>query len=176
MQIAHSAYPDSPLGPDAFHEYETLLVQDYEELMKKFDRNPRQTGYGVFKEKSTPEDEGWSQPTSNEKDKSDLDALSSPKDMYVDDLTPQAEDVGQTLVVSVHHFPMLICPFSARFFVLPSEGSVAEAYLSAPQENSISPGLPPLSRGRSDDGEDVPPGAALTAQYLYHLATKVLNV
>lgn len=35
MQIGHSAYVDSPLGPDAFREYETLLIQDHDELLKK---------------------------------------------------------------------------------------------------------------------------------------------
>ncbi|PIA37861.1 hypothetical protein AQUCO_02900006v1 [Aquilegia coerulea] len=34
-EIAHSAYIDSPLGPDAFHEYESLLIQDYEEIIRK---------------------------------------------------------------------------------------------------------------------------------------------
>ncbi|KAI4322785.1 hypothetical protein L6164_022449 [Bauhinia variegata] len=34
-EVAYSAFPDSPLGPDAYHEYESLLVQDYEELIKK---------------------------------------------------------------------------------------------------------------------------------------------
>ncbi|PNX93714.1 hypothetical protein L195_g016871 [Trifolium pratense] len=31
--MSHSVFPDSPLGPDAYHEYESLLVQDYEELI-----------------------------------------------------------------------------------------------------------------------------------------------
>nr|KAJ0188233.1 hypothetical protein LSAT_V11C900477460 [Lactuca sativa] len=35
----HSAYPDSPLGPDAYHEYQILLVQDYKELKKKNNQN-----------------------------------------------------------------------------------------------------------------------------------------
>ncbi|CAI9264973.1 unnamed protein product [Lactuca saligna] len=37
----------------------------------------------------------------------------------------------------VHHFPLILCPFSPKFFVLPSEGSIYEAYLSADQENSV---------------------------------------
>ena len=35
MQIGHSSYVDSPLEPDAFREYETLLIQDHDELLKK---------------------------------------------------------------------------------------------------------------------------------------------
>ncbi|KAL6967882.1 Sec1 domain-containing protein mip3 [Sarracenia purpurea var. burkii] len=58
-------------------------------------------------------------------------------------------------------------------FVLHSKGSVAEAYLSAPHENSLSPGLPPLSTGSPLDGGDVPPGVTLMAQFLYHLAAKM---
>ena len=42
IQTAHSAFPDSPLGPDAYHEYESLLVQDYEELVKKSWTKPGQ--------------------------------------------------------------------------------------------------------------------------------------
>lgn len=76
----------------------------------------------------------------------------------------------------VHHFPLILCPFSPKFFVLPSEGSISEAYLSGDQENSISSGLPPLSTGTFHDGEDIPPGVALTAQFLYHLTTKVMSI
>ncbi|KAJ1696569.1 hypothetical protein LUZ63_005081 [Rhynchospora breviuscula] len=38
-EISHSAHIDCPLGPDAFREYETLLTQDYEELVKKGNNN-----------------------------------------------------------------------------------------------------------------------------------------
>jgi hypothetical protein len=41
MQIGHSAYVDSPLGPDAFWEYETLLIQDHDELLKKYEKLDR---------------------------------------------------------------------------------------------------------------------------------------
>ncbi|KAK3007985.1 hypothetical protein RJ639_013761 [Escallonia herrerae] len=158
--IAHSAYPDSPLGPDAYQEYESLLVQDYEELIKRSETTSRQSGYRELKENFT-EDEGWSKLTAGEED------ASHAREFY-----DREEDVGQ-LVVSVHHFPLILCPFSPRVFVLPSEGSVAEAYLSTQLENSISPGLPSLTTGTLSDGDDVPPGATLTAQVLYHLAAKM---
>ncbi|KAL6975935.1 Sec1 domain-containing protein mip3 [Sarracenia purpurea var. burkii] len=170
--IAHSAYPDSPLGPDAFHEYESLLVQDYEELLKRREVKSNESGESKFKENLTTADAGWSQLASTEEDISPLEAGSGAKDSHGDDPIGNG-DVGQKLVVSVHHFPLILCPFSPRVFVLPSEGSVAEAYLSAPHENSLSPGLPPLSTGSPLDGEDVPPGATLTAQFLYHLAAKM---
>lgn len=175
LQIAHSAYPDSPLGPDAFREYESLLVQDYEELLKRCEVKSIQPGVSKVKENLTSGNDGWAQLTSSEEDISSLELGSGAKESYDDDPTSHAEDVGQKLFVSVHHFPMILCPLSPRVFVLPSEGSVAEAYLSAQQENSLSPGLPPLSTGLPPDGEDIPPGATLTAQFLYHLAAKVLS-
>ncbi|KAK2981352.1 hypothetical protein RJ640_013143, partial [Escallonia rubra] len=159
--IAHSAYPDSPLGPDAYQEYESLLVQDYEEFIKRRETTSRQSGYRELKENLTPEDEGWSKLTAGEED------ASHAREFY-----DREEDVGQ-LVVSVRHFPLILCPFSPRVFVLPSEGSVAEAHLSTLHENSISPGLPSLTTGTLSDGDDVPPGATLTAQVLYHLAAKM---
>ncbi|CAH1423652.1 unnamed protein product [Lactuca virosa] len=115
-ETGHSAYPDSPLGPDAYHEYQILLVQDYEELKKKNNQNSIHKNSNKPKENPIFEDEGWLQ------------------------LTPR---------------------------------SISEAYLSGDQENSISSGLPPLSTGTSHDGEDIPPGVALTAQFLYHLTTKM---
>ncbi|KAK3183974.1 hypothetical protein Dsin_031260 [Dipteronia sinensis] len=172
-EIAHSAYPDSPLGPDAFHEYETLLLQDYEELFKKCETKSRQSEVGNFKEKLTFEDDGWSRLTSSVEDTPHLEATSSGKDFFEDNPLGSLEDVGQTLVVSVHHFPMILCPFSPRVFVLPSEGSVAEACLSFDHEDSLSPGLPPIGTGSFSDGDDVPPAATLTANFLYHLASKM---
>lgn len=157
-EIGHSAYPDSPLGPDAYHEYQILLVQDYEELIKK-NKNSN-----VLKENPIFEDEGWLQLTPREADTPKSQPFSTSKDMF---------DGGQKLTAYVHHFPLILCPFSPKFFVLPSEGSIAEAYLSNEQENSISSGLPPLSTGAFHDGEDVPAGVALTAQFLYHLTTKM---
>ncbi|KAJ9686119.1 hypothetical protein PVL29_015148 [Vitis rotundifolia] len=172
-EIAHSAYPDSPLGPDAFHEYESLLVLDYEELIKKCETKSRQSGDTSLLENLTLEDEGWSQLGPIEESISQIEARPSPRDLYRDNSVGRMEDVGQKLVVSVHHFPMILCPFSPRVFILPSEGAVAEAYLSTEHEDSLSPGLPPLSTGLPPDGDDIPPGATLTAHFLYHLATKM---
>ncbi|KAF3444005.1 hypothetical protein FNV43_RR13695 [Rhamnella rubrinervis] len=170
-EVAHSAYPDSPLGPDAFHEYESLLVQDYEELVKKGVTKSKQPESSNLKENLISEDEGWSELTSVE----DIHVEASPsgRGYYKDNLIDHTEDVGQKLVVSVHHFPMILCPFSPRVFVLPSEGSIAEAYLSVEHEDAFSPGLPPLSTGLPSDGDDTPPGATLTAHFLYHLAAKM---
>lgn len=163
--MAHSAYPDSPLGPDAFHEYESLLLQDYEELVKKSEIKSGQ---------SEVEDEGWSRLTSSEDDFSTVGATSSGKEFYEDD--SHVADAGQKMVVSVLHFPMILCPFSPRVFVLPSDGSVTEANLSSQHEDSLSPGFPSMSTGVPLDGDEVPPGALLTAHFLYHLAAKVKSV
>ncbi|KAL5573771.1 hypothetical protein UlMin_023368 [Ulmus minor] len=169
-EIAHSAYPDSPLGPDAFREYESLLIQDYKELEKKVTKSKR-PGSSNKRENLISEEEGWSQLTSSEED---IDHASpSGRNFFKDNLIEDTEDVWEKLVVSVHHFPMILCPFSPRVFVLPSEGSIAEAYLSVEHEDALSPGLPPLSTGSPFDRDDAPPGATLTANFLYHLATEM---
>eukprot|EP00257_Ricinus_communis_P018030 XP_015576615.1 sec1 family domain-containing protein MIP3 [Ricinus communis] len=157
-EVAHSAYPDSPLGPDAFREYESLLLQDYEELVKK-----RGTKSGFLKDSDISESKTFQD--------FHLGASSSGKIFYGAD--GSVEDAGTKLVVSVYHFPMIFCPLSPRVFVLPSEGSVAEACLSTEHEDSLSPGLPPISSGVAPDGDDVPAGALLTAHFLYHLAAKM---
>lgn len=168
MQVSHSTYPDSPLGPDAFHEYETLLLQDYDELMKRLATESGPLECSNVQE-SNEESEGWADLVSSEDLSSHFDDKSARKDPQED----HAEDVGQKLVVSVHHFPMILCPLSARVFFLPSEGSIAEARLSTEHEDSITLGFPPLSTGSSLDGDEVPPGATLTANFLYHFAMKV---
>lgn len=174
FQTGHSACPESPLGPDAYREYESFLVQDYEELAGKSLRNSSHAGESTVKESVSAEDEGWSQLTTSEEATPNFSSVASPQKLYGDSVIDLTEDVGKKLKVSVHHFPLVLCPFSPRFFVLPSEGSVAEAYLSTEHDNSISFGLPPISTGTPADGEDVPPGAILTAQFLYHLAAKVI--
>lgn len=170
--MAHSAYPDSPLGPDAFREYEILLKQDYEELVKKHERPHTVVNDSGLKEGSASEEEGWSELTDIDDDSSRDYGISNAKHRG-EDYFSGSEEVGQKLVVSVHHFPLILCPLSPRVFVLPSEGSTAEASLSSEHEGSISSGLPPLSTGKLADAEDVSPGANLTAQFLYHLALKV---
>ncbi|KAI6675618.1 hypothetical protein NL676_003524 [Syzygium grande] len=62
---------------------------------------------------------------------------------------------------------------TGRAFVLPSEGSVAEACLQHGHEYSISQGLPPLSQGVPLDGDDIPPVAILTVRFIYHLAAEM---
>ncbi|GKV25010.1 hypothetical protein SLEP1_g34523 [Rubroshorea leprosula] len=168
-EAAHSVYPDSPLGPDAFREYESLLLLDYKELTKKCQAKSGQPTDSNIHGNLTLNNEGWSQIVSSEEDVS----ISAQKGLHEDSLEGKMEDVGAKLVVSVHHFPMILCPFSPRIFVLPSEGSVSEACLSAECEDSLSPGFPPLSTGLPSDADEVPPGATLTAHFLYHLAVKM---
>ncbi|CAL1394188.1 unnamed protein product [Linum trigynum] len=163
-ETSHSAYPDSPLGPDAYHEYESLLLQDFEELVKKGGKKYEHSEGVKLQESLSFENEGWAQLSFNEEDAMHLDKSSIGKEIG---------SIGPRLVVFVHHFPMLLCPLSRRVFVLPSEGSVAEASLSAEHEDSLSPGLPPISTGALANSDDVPPGALLTAHFLYHLAAKM---
>ncbi|XP_030538670.1 sec1 family domain-containing protein MIP3 [Rhodamnia argentea] len=172
-EIAHSAYPDSPLGPDAFREYETLLIQDFEELVKNRDTKARQSKGVNSPEDVTFGDEGWSRFPSSEEDGPNKEASSTGRDSYEENFSGHKDDIGSRLVVSVHHFPCILCPLSPRAFVLPSEGSMAEAFLQHGHEYSISQGLPPLSTGVPLDGEDIPPGAILTAHFIYHLAAKM---
>ncbi|WOL11174.1 sec1 family domain-containing protein MIP3 isoform X1 [Canna indica] len=179
-EIAHSAYADSPLGPDAFHEYESLLTQDYEELLKKsekkglhFHKKSVEKSTSDYKENLTSENDGWAQLSSGEINQ--CVEAESQEYVYADDSINArgAEEFSRKLLVSVHHFPMILCPLSPRVFVLPSEGTVAEACLSNDSEDSVGPGLPSISNGSSSDSDDVPPGATLTANFLYHLAAKM---
>ncbi|KAG7570221.1 Sec1-like superfamily [Arabidopsis thaliana x Arabidopsis arenosa] len=148
---SHSAIPDLPLGPDAYREYETLLVQDYNEHTKKSDKISKDKGVSKFS--------------------SALESLT------MEPIASENVDISsggaEGLVVSVHHFPLIICPFTPRAFVLPSQGSVAEASLSRQHEDSLSFGLPPISTGSMSDADDVPSGATLTAHFLYQLALKM---
>ncbi|MBA0739255.1 hypothetical protein Gogos_012542 [Gossypium gossypioides] len=171
-EVAHSTYPDSPLGPDAFHEYQSLLLQDYEELIENSDLKSGQLVDSNTKGNLTLEDEGWSRFTSNE-DVPSLEASSAGKNQYGDSPRQGMVDLGQKPIVSVRHFPMILSPISPRVFVLPSEGSIAEACLSSEHEDSISAGLPSLSTGLPSDVDEVPPAATLTAHFLYHLAAKM---
>ncbi|KAF6143116.1 hypothetical protein GIB67_041184 [Kingdonia uniflora] len=181
-EIAHSAYTDSPLGPDAFREYKSLLLQDYEELVRKCERrdhtSPRfgrieQLNESNLSDRSASEDEGWSQLTPSNEKFFDPETSPSGRNMDENNPTTSKEDGWLRLIVSVHHFPMILCPLSPRAFVLPSEGTIAEASLSNEHEDSICPGLPPISTGLLSDGEETPPGAILTAHFLYHLAAKM---
>lgn len=182
-EIAHSAYVDSPLGPDAFGEYETLLLQDYEELEKKCQQkgaglhpsHEKKKSADVQNDKSTFIDDGWSPLASIEDSDNNVEVGSARKDTVDEDsiLCSGERDGSKRLHVSVHHFPMLMCPISPRVFVFPSEGTVSEACLSNNREDSFSPALPSICTGVTSDGEDVPPGATLTANFLYHLAAKM---
>ncbi|XP_020245679.1 sec1 family domain-containing protein MIP3 isoform X2 [Asparagus officinalis] len=184
-EIAHSACVDSPLGPDAFHEYETLVLLDYEELIKKSEKkgsvlHPREKrkSTDIHNEKLTFNDDG-----SSRKDLSDdsiedydinMESGSSRKDLSDDSIScNEAGDGSTQLQISVHHFPMMMCPVSPRVFVFPSGGTVSEACLANDLEDSFSPGLPSISTGQPTDGEDVPSGATLTANFLYELAAKM---
>lgn len=162
-EIAHSAYIDSPLGPDAYHEYETLLLQDYEELVKTCKKketslhqhHKKKPSTSIYNDGSSFEEDIWPQLDPTEDDDSNID------------LNPTR------LMASVHHFPMIMCPISERVFVLPSEGTVSKACLSYNHEGSLSPGLPSICTGTNPDGDDVPPGITLTANFLYNLAAKM---
>ncbi|KAH0456618.1 hypothetical protein IEQ34_014525 [Dendrobium chrysotoxum] len=179
-EIAHSAYADSPLGPDAFHEYESLLVQDYEEILIKSKRSEKHSHLNNETEEVTRGDldtlssncNGSSQMDSRVDDDLNVESVSGERDLYDDSKSTEVNS-STRLQVSVHHYPMLLCPVSARVFVFPSEGAVAEACLSNNNESSLSPGLPSICTGVASDSEDVPPGATLTAHFLYNLATKM---
>ncbi|KAF3773466.1 Sec1 family domain-containing protein [Nymphaea thermarum] len=179
-EVAHSAYIDTPLGPDAFREYESLLLQDYEELMRKqrlekhdlFSHDAGDQPTRTHQQEENFADEGWLRLGFHKQQSSKLP--DSP-DKGFDQTYPLNGSQGARLplVVSVQHFPMILCPLSPHIFVLPSEGAVAEACLSIQQKDSLSPGLPPIASGLPSDGEETPPGATLTAHFLYHLAAKM---
>ncbi|KAM3293528.1 hypothetical protein ACQJBY_036842 [Aegilops geniculata] len=169
-EIGHSAYVDSPLGPDAFREYETLLIQDHEELLKKCGKLNKDKDNISYTERdfTSDGDTKWGSGVHYGPSES-----SPRKKDFSDDDLGQVEARGKRLSVTVCHFPMIFSPISSRTFVLPSEGIIAESYLSNHREDSLSPGLPSISTGKPFDGDDVPPGLTLTAQFLYHLANKM---
>ncbi|KAM3311873.1 hypothetical protein ACQJBY_032090 [Aegilops geniculata] len=169
-EIGHSAYVDSPLGPDAFREYETLLIQDHEELLKKCGKLNKDKDNISYTERdfTSDGDTKWGSGVHYGPSES-----SPRKKDFSDDDLGQVEARGKRLSVTVCHFPMIFSPISSRTFVLPSEGIIAESYLSNHREDSLSPGLPSISTGKPFDGDEVPPGLTLTAQFLYHLANKM---
>ncbi|XP_042494787.1 sec1 family domain-containing protein MIP3 isoform X1 [Macadamia integrifolia] len=181
-EMGHSAYADSPLGPEAFREYESLLLQDYEEHVRMYETREhsspedgewKQSEEGSIKERGVSEDEGWSQLVSSEEAIPHPEASFSGRDLEETSSRSCNDDLWKKLDVCVRHFPMVMCPLSPRVFALPSEGTVAEACLSTEHEDSLSPGLPPISTGLPPDGDETPPGATLTAEFLYHLAAKM---
>ena len=121
-----------------------MLLQDYEELIKKSDLKSGHSVDSNTQENLAFEDEGWSRLTSTEEDVPSHEASSTGKNLYGDSPRGKRVVLGQKLIVSVHHFPMILCPFSPRVFVLPSVGAVAEACLSAEHEDSLSVRLPCL--------------------------------
>lgn len=168
-EIGHSAYVDSPLGPDAFREYETLLIQDHDELLKKSGKLNKDKDNILYTERDfTDGDNKWGSGVHYGPSES-----SPRKKDFSDDDLGQVEARGMRLSVTVCHLPMIFSPISSRTFVLPSEGTIAESYLSNHREDSLSPGLPSISAGKAFDGDEVPPGVTLTAQFLYHLANKM---
>ncbi|KAG0472795.1 hypothetical protein HPP92_014652 [Vanilla planifolia] len=167
-EIAHSAYADSPLGPDAFHEYESLLVQDYEELIMS-KRSKKCLHNGDTKHAAggqpymlSPNDMVDTDPN--------IEPISSEKDLCHES-NSRGIDSFARLQVTVHHYPMILCPVSERVFLLPSEGAVAEARLSNNCEDSLSAGLPLICTGKSSDSDDVPPGVTLSAHFLHNFAS-----
>ncbi|KAL6658404.1 hypothetical protein ACP70R_003990 [Stipagrostis hirtigluma subsp. patula] len=173
-EIGHSAYVDSPLGPDAFQEYETLLIQDHEELFKKYEKsdknkvNIQDTGSDF----TSDTDNKYSKLGSGVHFGPNSETSPTERNLFDDDIGNR-EERGRRLSVTVHHYPMIFSPISSRAFVLPSEGIIAGSCLSNHHEDSLGPGLPSVSTGKPIDSDEVPPGVTLTAQFLYHLANKM---
>jgi hypothetical protein len=172
LQIGHSAYVDSPLGPDAFREYEALLIQDHEELFKKHEKLDKNkvshyTETDFTLDVDTKSGFGVHYGTNSESP--------TKRNLFNEDLG-QLEGRETRFSVTVGHFPMIFSPISSRAFVLPSEGIIADSYLSNPHEDSFGPGLPAISAGKPFDADEVPPGVTLTSQFLYHLANKVMVI
>ncbi|MQL71499.1 hypothetical protein Taro_003833 [Colocasia esculenta] len=171
-EVSHSAHSESPLGPDAFREYASLLRLDYEELIKKDKKNKMGCDNA---NKCAPSTALQGQTLSGDADcwsQVDPNGDFSPKS-EASSSVPVEPEQSDRLVISVQHFPMIYCALSPRVFILPSEGAIAEARLSDDHEMSLSAGLPTISTGHPSDGDEIPPGAMLTAHFLYHLAAKM---
>ncbi|CAO2143406.1 unnamed protein product [Urochloa humidicola] len=172
-EIGHSAYVDSPLGPDAFQEYETLLVQDHQELFKKCEKsNKHKDNISYTVSDFTTDADKHSEWGSGVHYGSNSDSSPTNRNLFDADLG-QLEASGKRLSVTVSHFPMIFSPITSRAFVLPSEGIIADSCLSNQHEDSLGPGLPSISTGKPFDSDEIPPGVTLTAQFLYHLANKM---
>ncbi|KAM0868691.1 hypothetical protein ACQ4PT_041158 [Festuca glaucescens] len=74
-----------------------------------------------------------------------------------------------TAISEIGHSAYVDSPLGPDAF----RSTIAESYLSNHREDSLSPGLPSISTGKAFDGDEVPPGVTLTAQFLYHLANKM---
>ena len=120
--------PGSPLGSDAYHEYQILLVQDYEELKKKNNQSSIHKNNKKPKENPIFEDEGWLQLTP-------VKLIPLNPNLFPVLKILMMEDLNWWLMFITSLW--LYAPFSPKFFVIPSEGSISEAYLSGDQENSI---------------------------------------
>ena len=128
MQVGHSAYVDSPLGPDAFREYETLLIQDHDELLKKYEKLDRHKE-NIHKTVSdfNCDIDNCSKWGSGVHYGSNSESSPTKRDFFDDDMG-QVEARGRRLSVAVRHFPMIFSPISSRVFVLPSEGIIDDVY------------------------------------------------
>ncbi|ONM05305.1 Sec1 family domain-containing protein MIP3 [Zea mays] len=130
MQIGHSAYVDSPLGPDAFREYETLLIQDHDELLKKSENLDRHKE-SIHKEASdfTSDVDNYSKWGSGVHYGSNSESSPTKRDFFMTKW--------------------------ARVFVLPSEGIIADSSLSNHHEDSLGSGLPSISTGKPFDSDEM---------------------
>eukprot|EP00249_Psilotum_nudum_P022712 c28618_g1_i1 orf=227-2896(+) len=171
-QEAHSAHPDTPLGSDAFHEYESLLLQDFQTLVKTAESEQIPERCGQFSLGKGPKDKDQqylSNCADDERIEPGIEVSREKSNVF--DTRESKEFFGPGLSVIVKHFPMVFCPITSRTFVLPSGAAVAEAYLSAKVENSLGPGLPCIEIGKTSDGEDhIPPGGILLAHFLQHFS------
>ena len=98
------------------------------------------------------EDEGWLPFASSEEGVPHSEASLAGRECKEADSPSSTSARWPKLIVYVHHFPMILCPLSPRVFVLPLEGAIAEACLSNDHEDSLIPGLPPMTTGLSSDG------------------------
>ncbi|KAF8407555.1 hypothetical protein HHK36_006689 [Tetracentron sinense] len=85
-----------------------------------------------------------------------------------------ARSVKFPLSKLIEFAPLLVVRLNLDFLIRSKDGmvTVAEACLSMEYEDSLSPGFPPISTGLPSGGDEIPPGATLTAHILYHLAAK----
>ena len=129
MQVGHSAYVDSPLGPDAFREYETLLIQDHDELLKKYEKLDRHKE-NIHKTASdfNCDIDNYSKWGSGVHYGSNSESSPTKRDFFDDDMGQVEARGRRSLSVAVRHFPMIFSPISSRVFVLSSEGIIDDMY------------------------------------------------
>lgn len=172
-QEAHSAHPGTPLGPDAFHDYKRLLLEDFQALLHKGKLEQAteaeiENNLSLRDNIDTEDRHGLHIDVGQREEESEGSVERSGKGNIAE---TEEEVLNVGLIIEVKHFPMIFCPLTSTAFVFPSGGALAQAPLSDEIHKGIGPGLPGIDAGVViGDDDNIPIGGTLLAHFLQHLA------